>query len=188
MGSTLHGVVRLALYLGLTVALVPVQALLVAVRSPLRDRLPRWYHGRVLRIVGMSVEYLVHLRHGLAHGLLPCHQGRLGFDVGLVQRAAGMREGFAQQAHGHRSGHFTGPPATQTIGQYGQPGMGMQSVGILIHRTHPAWVRQRLEVQGRGSRDHAPDTRSSAPRIRRDAGPHVEKIARKSAKPARVGC
>jgi 1-acyl-sn-glycerol-3-phosphate acyltransferase len=58
MGSTLHGVVRLALYLGLTVALIPVQALLVAVRSPLRDRLPRWYHARVLRIVGMSVEVI----------------------------------------------------------------------------------------------------------------------------------
>ena len=58
MGSSLHGVVRLALYLGLTMALLPVQALLVAVRSPLRDRLPRWYHARVLRIVGMSVEVI----------------------------------------------------------------------------------------------------------------------------------
>jgi 1-acyl-sn-glycerol-3-phosphate acyltransferase len=58
MGSSLHGVVRLALYLGLTMALLPIQALLVAVRSPLRDRLPRWYHARVLRIVGMSVEVI----------------------------------------------------------------------------------------------------------------------------------
>lgn len=56
MGSALVGVVRLLLYLGLTFALIPVQAALVAAGSPLRDRLPRWYHARVLRIVGMSVE------------------------------------------------------------------------------------------------------------------------------------
>jgi lyso-ornithine lipid O-acyltransferase len=58
MGSAFVGFVRLAIYLGLTVVLMPIQAILVATRSAMRDRLPQWYHRRVLRIVGMSVEVL----------------------------------------------------------------------------------------------------------------------------------
>lgn len=56
MGATIRGAVRLALYLGLTLPLMPVQAALVALRSPLATALPRAYHGLVLRILGIRLE------------------------------------------------------------------------------------------------------------------------------------
>jgi 1-acyl-sn-glycerol-3-phosphate acyltransferase len=47
--------VRLALYLALTLSLMPVQALFVLLRSPLAVRLPRAYHVLCRRIFGVRV-------------------------------------------------------------------------------------------------------------------------------------
>jgi lyso-ornithine lipid O-acyltransferase len=53
--SALLAGTRLALYLALTLSLMPVQALLVLVRSPLAVRLPRAYHRLCRRIFGVRV-------------------------------------------------------------------------------------------------------------------------------------
>ncbi|MFO0370975.1 MAG: lysophospholipid acyltransferase family protein [Brevundimonas sp.] len=50
---------RLALYAALTLPLMPVQALLLAMRSPAATRLPHWYHRRCCAILGLDLR-----RHG----------------------------------------------------------------------------------------------------------------------------
>ncbi len=56
MGSTLRAFGRLLAYLGLTMPLMPVQALAVRFAWPLRESMPRWYHRRCCRILGFRVE------------------------------------------------------------------------------------------------------------------------------------
>ena len=56
MGSSLLGVARLMAYAVFTVPLMPVQAVLVWLRSPLRHRLPRAYHAACARILGLQVD------------------------------------------------------------------------------------------------------------------------------------
>lgn len=46
---------RLLLYAGLTLALMPVQALLLLVGSPLARKLPRAYHALAIRILGFEI-------------------------------------------------------------------------------------------------------------------------------------
>ena len=58
-GSVLR-LVRVVAYCALTFSLMPVQAALVLLRSPLANRLPRFYHSRVCRILGITIE-----RHGV---------------------------------------------------------------------------------------------------------------------------
>lgn len=58
-GGFLRRLGRLMAYLGLTLPLMPVQAALVACRSPLAARLPVFYHGLCCRILGFRLE-----RHG----------------------------------------------------------------------------------------------------------------------------
>jgi 1-acyl-sn-glycerol-3-phosphate acyltransferase len=53
--SALQAGVRLALYLALTLALMPLQALLLLLRSPLAVRLPRAYHILCRRIFGVHL-------------------------------------------------------------------------------------------------------------------------------------
>jgi len=55
MGSTVLGLWRLALYLGLTLCAMPVQVALLLLRRPERTRFPVWYHRQVLRIVGIRL-------------------------------------------------------------------------------------------------------------------------------------
>lgn len=64
--SPTRAVTRLAIYLILTVPLIPVQALAVALRLPLRRQLPRWYHRQCARILGFRIE-----RHGIRAGTHP---------------------------------------------------------------------------------------------------------------------
>jgi len=47
---------RIVLYLGVTLLLVPVQALLVAAKSPLAAAFPRLYHRLCCRILGFRIE------------------------------------------------------------------------------------------------------------------------------------
>jgi 1-acyl-sn-glycerol-3-phosphate acyltransferase len=54
IGTALR-ILRLSLYLALTLPLMPVQALLLLTRSPLRRRLPRLYHQWVCTLVGVRV-------------------------------------------------------------------------------------------------------------------------------------
>ena len=54
--SRLRGCARLAAYLLLTLALLPVQMLAVALGLRLRERLPRFYHRLCLRLLGFEVE------------------------------------------------------------------------------------------------------------------------------------
>jgi lyso-ornithine lipid O-acyltransferase len=55
MSAFLLRIRRLLLYAGLTLCLMPVQALLLLVRSPLAARLPRTYHRLTSRILGFEV-------------------------------------------------------------------------------------------------------------------------------------
>jgi 1-acyl-sn-glycerol-3-phosphate acyltransferase len=55
MGSPLRALVRLILYLGWTLLLLPVQALLVLFNLPLSRRLPRFYHRICRRLIGLDV-------------------------------------------------------------------------------------------------------------------------------------
>jgi len=49
---------RLVVYLGVTLPLMPVQWLLVLLRSPLADKLPRAYHRITSRVLGFEVTVL----------------------------------------------------------------------------------------------------------------------------------
>jgi 1-acyl-sn-glycerol-3-phosphate acyltransferase len=55
-GSPLRAAVRILLYAGLTLALMPVQAVAVALRLPFSRTLPLWYHRQCCRILGMRIE------------------------------------------------------------------------------------------------------------------------------------
>jgi lyso-ornithine lipid O-acyltransferase len=55
MGSPLRAFVRLTFYLGWTLLLLPVQALLVLLHLPLSQRLPRFYHRVCRRLIGLDV-------------------------------------------------------------------------------------------------------------------------------------
>jgi len=56
MGSTTLGLVRLTVYAAFTALLMPLQALAVVTRLPLRTALPLWYHGICTRLLGLDVE------------------------------------------------------------------------------------------------------------------------------------
>jgi 1-acyl-sn-glycerol-3-phosphate acyltransferase len=54
-GSWLLGLSRVIPYLILTFALMPAQALVVLIGSPAASRLPRFYHRRAARLLGLNV-------------------------------------------------------------------------------------------------------------------------------------
>lgn len=54
--SVLRAGTILFFFMLLTVSLIPVQAAAVATRMPLRRHLPRWYHRRVCRLLGLRVH------------------------------------------------------------------------------------------------------------------------------------
>ncbi|MCG5244103.1 lysophospholipid acyltransferase family protein [Azospirillum doebereinerae] len=55
LGSTGRGALRLAAYALWTVTLIPVQAVAVALKRPLRHRLPVFYHRACARLMGLDV-------------------------------------------------------------------------------------------------------------------------------------
>lgn len=55
-GSHLRASRRLLIYGVLTLLLLPIQAIAVLLKLPLRKSLPRWYHRRCLKIIGFSLE------------------------------------------------------------------------------------------------------------------------------------
>lgn len=55
-GSPTTALCRLLAYAGFTLVLMPVQLLAVIARWPLRKRLPRWYHRRSCRLLGIRIE------------------------------------------------------------------------------------------------------------------------------------
>ncbi len=55
MGSLILGALRLIAYLSWTFLLLPVQALAVALKSPLCHRIPRFYHTVCARIIGLDL-------------------------------------------------------------------------------------------------------------------------------------
>ncbi len=55
MSATLLRLVRVFLYAALTLPLMPLQAALVVMKSPLQRRLPLFYHGWVIRLMGFRV-------------------------------------------------------------------------------------------------------------------------------------
>ena len=55
-GSPLLGIARLVVYAGFTLLLIPVQTALVALGSPWRRCLPRFYHRVSCRLIGLTVE------------------------------------------------------------------------------------------------------------------------------------
>ncbi len=56
LGSPLRALVRLLMYVGFTLPLMPLQAVAVLFALPLRKTLPLWYHRRCCRILGFKVE------------------------------------------------------------------------------------------------------------------------------------
>jgi 1-acyl-sn-glycerol-3-phosphate acyltransferase len=54
--SQVRAVVRLAIYIGFTLALIPVQAIALLLKSEVAVRLPRFYHRRCLQILGVRLE------------------------------------------------------------------------------------------------------------------------------------
>ena len=56
LGSPLRAVIRLLLYLGFTLLMLPVQAVALMFGLPLAKRLPLWYHRRCCPILGLKVE------------------------------------------------------------------------------------------------------------------------------------
>jgi len=56
LGSRLRALRRLLLYVGLTLPLMPVQALALAFGWRLATKLPLWYHARCCRLLGFKVE------------------------------------------------------------------------------------------------------------------------------------
>ena len=56
MGSPLRAVIRLAIYLGWTMLLIPVQAFALGCHRPLSKRLPLLYHSWCCRILGLDVQ------------------------------------------------------------------------------------------------------------------------------------
>lgn len=55
-GSPTTALCRLLAYAGLTFLLMPVQLAAVVGGHPLRKRLPRWYHRRTCRLLGIEIE------------------------------------------------------------------------------------------------------------------------------------
>lgn len=64
--GTVLRLVRVIAYCALTLPLMPVQAGLLLLRSPLAERLPRAYHRLVCRILGISIE-----QHGAVSSAQP---------------------------------------------------------------------------------------------------------------------
>lgn len=54
--SPTRALARTIVYVGFTLGCIPVQAVLVAVRAPMRQRFPQWYHARCLRLLGLRIE------------------------------------------------------------------------------------------------------------------------------------
>lgn len=54
--SPSRAIARLLVYLTFTLLLIPVQALLLALKVPLSKHLPSWYHQRCLRLLGLKVQ------------------------------------------------------------------------------------------------------------------------------------
>ena len=54
--SPVLGACRLAVYAAWTVALIPLQAIAVAFKLPLRWRLPRFYHATCSKILGLNLQ------------------------------------------------------------------------------------------------------------------------------------
>ncbi len=52
------GAYRLVLYLGWTVLLIPLQAIAVALKLPLRWRLPRFYHATCCKLLGIDLQVI----------------------------------------------------------------------------------------------------------------------------------
>lgn len=63
MGSPLRALVRLLLYVGLTLALIPAQALALFLHSRARERIPLFYHRTCCRIFGITLEVRGKMRH-----------------------------------------------------------------------------------------------------------------------------
>ena len=56
IGSPLRAMARLSCYLGFTLCAMPLQAVALILRLPLRNALPRWYHRQCCRLLGIRVE------------------------------------------------------------------------------------------------------------------------------------
>ena len=56
IGSPVTAVWRLSAYVGFTLLIMPVQAVALLLRLPLRTAIPLWYHRRCCRILGVRVE------------------------------------------------------------------------------------------------------------------------------------
>lgn len=55
-GSALHGALRLFAYLSFTLLLMPLQAILVAMRAKASEAFPRWYHHQCCRLLRFNIQ------------------------------------------------------------------------------------------------------------------------------------
>lgn len=56
LGSPLRAFVRLTVYFGFTLSMMPVQGAALVLKLPARLAIPRWYHGWCCRILGIQIE------------------------------------------------------------------------------------------------------------------------------------
>lgn len=83
---TLAAAGKLAGFLGLTLPLMPVQAVLVRFAPRAARRLPHWYHGKVCRLLGVRVRIEGRLAPGAPVLLLANHVSWL--DISVISAAA----------------------------------------------------------------------------------------------------
>lgn len=131
LGSPLRSFVRLFLYLSFTLPLMPVQALALALRHPLRTELPLWYHRRCCKIVGFRIERRG--RQSRAHPTLYVANHASYFDIMVL--GAQIRGSFVAKAEVARWPLF---------GQLAK----LQRT-VFVARQRAAVARQREEITAR---------------------------------------
>ena len=86
LASRLTGVAKLIGFMGLTLPLMPLQAVLVRVSTPAARRFPQWYHRKVCRLLGVRVRVEGALERGVPVLLLANHSSWL--DIPVISAAA----------------------------------------------------------------------------------------------------
>ncbi len=81
IGSLPLAVFRLVVYLLFTALCMPVQALAVAWKLPLRSRFPVWYHRRCLRLLGVELEVTGTPSHAHPTLFVANHGGYLDISI-----------------------------------------------------------------------------------------------------------
>lgn len=131
LGSPFRSFARLFVYLSFTLPLMPVQALALALRHPLRSDLPLWYHRRCCKILGFRIERRG--RQSRVHPTLYVANHASYFDIMVL--ASQIRGSFVAKAEVARWPLFGWLAKLQRT--------------IFVDRQRAAVARQRQEIAAR---------------------------------------